>query len=391
MSGAKRGGIEVLSGNDMCVEGALAAGLSFFAGYPITPSSEIAESLSSILPRRGGCFVQMEDEIASLGAAIGASLTGRKSMTATSGPGYSLMQEHIGYAAMAEVPVVIINVMRGGPSTGLPTKAGQADVMQAAWGSHGDYRTAALCPSSVKECFETTVKAFEWAERFRIPVTVLPDEIIAHMRENVDTRCIAEAKPFDRLKPGKPPEEYEPYSYEISKEGAAIADFGRGYRFHVTGLAHDATGFPTNDPEEISRCNWRIIEKVEIARSAFTWTEKFMLEDAEILVFAYGSVARTAKDAVLRLRAAGIRAGLYRPVTIWPFPASEAREVFREARKVLVPELNAGQMAGEIEKYLTRGCDVEKINRLDGEIITPVQIMEAAKALHGRKKAQSSD
>jgi 2-oxoglutarate ferredoxin oxidoreductase subunit alpha len=374
--------IEVLSGNDMCAEGALAAGCTFYAGYPITPSSEIAELLARRLPARGGVFIQMEDEIASLGCAIGASLIGHKAMTATSGPGYSLMQEHIGYAAMAEVPVVIINVMRGGPSTGLPTKASQADVMQAAWGSHGDYRPVALCPATVQECFDTTVKAFAWAERFRIPVTVLPDEIVGHMRENVDVRCFEEVTPAERLRPDVPPEEYEPYAYEISPQGVPMADFGTGFRFHVTGLAHDVTGFPTNEVEEISRCNWRIIEKIEAAREILHWTERFQTEDAEVLLFAYGSVSRTARDAVLRLRSRGIRTGLFRPVTLWPFPEAEVSEVFGSARKVVVPELNAGQMAGELQKFLPRDCAVERVNRLDGEIITPAQIIEAVEKIH---------
>jgi len=206
------------------------------------------------------------------------------------------------------------------------------------------------------------------------------------MRENVDMNLFEGVKPFERLRPAVPPAGYEPYAYEVSARGVPMADFGTGYRFHVTGLAHDRTGFPTNDQDEISECNWRIIRKIEIARSEFAWTEKFMLDDADLLVFAYGSVSRTAKAAVLRLRSMGIRAGLYRPVTIWPFPAAEAREVFARATRVLVPELNSGQMAGELEKYLPPGCAAARVNRIDGEIITPAQIVEAAEGLHGSKK-----
>ncbi|MHC4598164.1 MAG: 2-oxoacid:acceptor oxidoreductase subunit alpha [Planctomycetota bacterium] len=374
---AKRRNVRVLSGNEMCVEGALAAGCRFFGGYPITPSSEVAEGMSLRLPALGGTFIQMEDEMAGLACAIGASLTGRKAMTATSGPGYSLMQEHIGYAAMAEIPVVILNVQRGGPSTGLPTLPSQADVMQAKWGSHGDYPAVALTPSSVAECFPVMVRAFEIAERLRTPVTVLTDEVIGHMREDVEASVFEGGKVVERLRPEARPEAYQHYDYTLTPEGIAMADFGQGYRFHVTGLAHRLDGFPTNEAEEIERCNRRILRKVEARLSELEWNETAHLDGAEILVVSFGISGRVARAAVERERAKGAPVGFFRPITLWPFPEATLMEVARGIKAVVCVEMNAGQVAGEIRKSLDPNVPVIQVNRLDGKIIEVDEVRQA--------------
>jgi 2-oxoglutarate ferredoxin oxidoreductase subunit alpha len=373
----KRHNVRVLSGNEMCVEGALAAGCRFFGGYPITPSSEVAEGMSRRLPALGGTFIQMEDEMAGLACAIGASLTGRKAMTATSGPGYSLMQEHIGYAAMAEIPVVIVNVQRGGPSTGLPTLPSQADVMQAKWGSHGDYPAVALTPSSVAECFPVMVRAFELAETLRTPVTVLTDEVIGHMREDVDASVFDGGKVVERLRPTAPPETYKHYDYKQTPDGIAMADFGQGYRFHVTGLAHRLDGFPTNEAEEIDRCNRRILRKVEEQKSRLEWNETAHLDGAEILVVSFGISGRVARAAVERERAKGVPVGFFRPITLWPFPEDSLAEAAGGVKKVVCVEMNAGQVAGEIRKSLDRSVPVIQVNRLDGKIIEVDEVRQA--------------
>jgi 2-oxoglutarate ferredoxin oxidoreductase subunit alpha len=363
----------------MCVEAALAAGCRFYGGYPITPSSEVAEGMSRRLPELGGTFIQMEDEIAGLASAIGASLTGQKSMTATSGPGFSLMQEHIGYAAMAEVPVVILNVQRGGPSTGLPTLPSQADVMQARWGSHGDYPAIALTPSSVEECFPVMVRAFELAERFRTPVIMLTDEVIGHMREDVDASVFDKGHVFERLGPRVPPEEYQHYDYSLTPEGIAMADYGRGYRFHVTGLAHRLDGFPTNDAAEIDRCNRRILRKVDENLDLLEWNETADLEGAEVLVVSFGISGRVARAAVARERAKGLPVGHFRPITLWPFPEKSLTEAARNVKAVVCVEMNAGQIAGEIRKCLGTGVPVIRVNRLDGKIIEVEDVQRAIK------------
>jgi 2-oxoglutarate ferredoxin oxidoreductase subunit alpha len=374
MSSPSGSSVRVMSGNEACAHGALAAGLRFFAGYPITPSSEIAEELAVRLPKLGGVFMQMEDEIAAMGAVVGASLAGAKAMTATSGPGFSLKQENIGFACMAEVPCVIVDVQRGGPSTGLPTMPSQGDVMQARWGTHGDHPMIALAPFSVAETFDLTVRAFNLAEAYRTPVILLLDEIIGHVNEKV--RLPDRVEVVDRKRPDVPPEGYLPYRH--TEDGVPpMAAFGRdGYRFHVTGLAHDETGFPTNDPAEIDRLNRRLNSKLERHRDRIVEVSRHNCDDAELAVFAYGSVARAARQAVDEARAKGFPAGLLRPRTLWPFPDAEVRELARKVAAIVVPEMNLGQMAHEVEWAVGGACRVVPLSRVDGLPIRPGQILE---------------
>ena len=310
---------KLLQGNEAIVEGALAAGCRFFAGYPITPASEIGEILSVRLPAVGGTFVQMEDEIASMGAVIGASLAGTKSMTATSGPGFSLMQENLGYACITEVPCVVVDVMRGGCSTGLPTNPGQGDVMQARWGTHGDHPIIVLSVSSVHDCFDITVRAFNLSERYRTPVIILSDEMVAHTREVVELPPAENIEVIDRIRPSVPPEWYVPY--EGNARGVSpMAAFGEGYRYHVTGLVHDVRGFPTQSPKEIEEFNLRLFRKITLGFHEIQITKPFMMDDAEVAVIAYGSVVRTAGRAVAQAREHGVKAGMLQLITLFPFP-----------------------------------------------------------------------
>jgi len=364
----------IMSGNEAVAEGAVAAGVRFFAGYPITPSSEIAEVLSYLLPRVGGKFIQMEDELSSVGAIVGASLAGVKSMTATSGPGFSLMQENIGFAFMVEVPCVIVNVQRGGPSTGLPTRPSQADVMQARWGTHGDHNMIVLVPSSVKESFDLTVECVNLSEMYRTPVVLLLDEVIAHMREKVILPEKSEIKIIERKKPTRGGEKYLPY--QVTEDAIPpMANFGEGYRYHVTGLTHDETGFPTNDPEEIDKNIRRLYSKIEKHKDEIIRVEQVYTEDAEIAVFAYGSVARSARNVVKKAREKGINVGLMRPITLWPFPEKEVSNLANRAKKIIVPEMNMGQIINEVRRVVPQGVEVEGINRVDGELVTPSEIM----------------
>jgi len=370
--------VRVMQGNEACAEGALAAGLSFFAGYPITPSSEIAEILSQRLPRIGGRFIQMEDEIASMGAVIGASLVGVKAMTATSGPGFSLKQENIGYAAIAEIPCVIVNVMRGGPSTGLPTLPSQGDVMQARWGSHGDHPVIVLAPYSVRETFELTVRAFNLAEQYRVPVILLMDEIVGHVNEKVRLPHPSEIEIIDRQKPMVSPEDYLPYC-QTEDDIPPMANFGEGYRYHVTGLCHDETGFPTNDPAKINSLLRRINRKIERYRDDIIEVAELELGDAEIGVVAYGSTARSARRAVIMAREEGIKVGLLRPVTLWPFPEEQVAKLADQVKRIIVPEMNLGQVAQLVKCSAEGKTKVVPLTRLDGEPISPQQILDLLK------------
>jgi 2-oxoglutarate ferredoxin oxidoreductase subunit alpha len=358
----------LVQGNEACVKGALAAGCTFYGGYPITPSSEIAEQMVRALPGAGGVFIQMEDEIASLASVIGASLGGSKAMTATSGPGFSLMQEHIGFATMAEVPCVIVNVMRGGPSTGMPTSPSQGDVMQARWGTHGDHPAIVLAPSSVGEVFDLTVKAFNLSERFRTPVILLYDEIIGHTRESVvlpDSVTVV-----DRVRPAENTEDFWPK--KAASDGVPeMAAFGDGYRFHVTGLAHDTRGFPTNDSSVAEALINRLHMKVESHVDEIIEVETFMMDDADIAIFAYGIVGRSAREAVDRARADGIRAGLIRPLTLWPFPHAEVAEAAHQVDTIIVAEMNLGQLIGEVERAAGGQAEIVGHLRADGEPMTP--------------------
>lgn len=370
--------VKLLQGNEACAEGAIYAGCRFFAGYPISPSSEIAEVISVLLPRVGGKFIQMEDEIASMAAIIGASLAGLKSMTATSGPGYSLKVENIGYAVMAEVPCVIVNVMRGGPSTGLPTSPAQSDVMQARWGTHGDHPAIALAPASVQETFYETVRAFNLAERFRMPVSILIDEVIAHMRERIEIPHEGEIEIFNRVKPTVPPEQYLPY--EDTPSGVPpLANFGEGYRFHVTGLYHDQRGYPKDKPHIVSALMHRLMRKIELGLDHILSFEDENLDDAEIAVLAYGSSARSAKSAVRKAREQGLKVGLFRPITLWPFPDKAVEKLASRVKAIVVPEMNMGQMVLEVERASHGKCEVLSLSRVDGEPITPLEVLEKIK------------
>ena len=365
----------LLQGNEAIVAGALAAGCSFFAGYPITPASEISELLSVKLPQVGGTFIQMEDEIASMGAVIGASLAGAKSMTATSGPGFSLIQENLGYGCITETPCVIVNVMRGGPSTGLPTSVAQGDVQMARWGTHGDHPIIVLAVSSVADCFSITIKAFNLSEKYRTPVIILSDEVVAHTRESVVLPPEDTIRVFDRVKPDVPPEWYKPYA-DNNRGVPDMASFGDGYRHHVTGLVHDEKGFPTQNAQEVDSFLRRIHGKISKGFKEIQVTKNYMMEDAEVCVIAYGSVARSALRAVRDARARGVKAGLIQLVTLFPFPRKTVDTYLRQCRAAIVPEMNMGQMAREISRVNQSTCRIVKHNRIDGHLITPEEIFK---------------
>jgi len=364
----------LLQGNEAIVEGALAAGCRFFAGYPITPATEISEGMSARLPALDGTFIQMEDEIAGLGAVIGASLAGAKAMTATSGPGFSLMQENLGFACIAEVPCVIVNVMRGGPSTGLPTHVSQGDVMQARWGTHGDHPIIVLAVSTTWDCFHGTVRAFNLSEKYRTPVIILADEVVAHTREKIFLPDPREIEVLERIRPSVPPEWYIPYE-DNSRGVPDMGVFGDGYRYHVTGLVHDVRGFPTERPDEITALVSRLHRKINQHFPDIQTVDFFLADDAEVLVIAYGSVARSARSAVIEARERGVKAGLAKLVTLWPFPRQILEPFLRRVRAVLVPELNMGQMSREVKRVNQGMTWVETLNRIDGNLITPKEIL----------------
>ncbi len=370
--------VKFLQGNEACVEGALMAGMTFYSGYPITPSTEIAEVSSQRLPQIGGKFIQMEDEIAGIAAAIGAALTGAKAMTATSGPGFSLKQENIGYAALAEIPLVIVNVQRGGPSTGLPTAPGQGDVMQAMWGTHGDHPVICLTPDSVKETFDLTIRAFNLAEKYRTPVILLTDEITGHMREKIEIPDAGDIEVFNRVKP-KAGDAYKAYEVCEGDIVPKMADFGSGFRYHVTGLMHDETGFPSNSTKNAGKLMDRLMAKVENHKDDIIDFECCETQDAEHLIVAYGGTARTAKAAVKRLRAEGIKVGLFRPISLWPFPENELLKLSEQVKSILVTELNYGQIKVEVERIVKGNADVHFFGKANGEIITPDELIEAFK------------
>jgi 2-oxoglutarate/2-oxoacid ferredoxin oxidoreductase subunit alpha len=372
--------VALLQGNEACAHGAVYAGCNFFGGYPITPSTEVAEVLSNELPKVGGKFIQMEDEIGAMASIIGASLAGSKALTASSGPGISLKQELIGYACIAEVPCVIISVMRGGPSTGMPTGPGQSDVMQAKWGTHGDHATIALAPASCQEIFTETVRAFNLAEKYRMPVQVVYDEIVGHMRERIVFPEPGELEVIDRAAPTDSPADYKPYD-PTKGDVPPLAAFGSGYKFHVTGLNKAPDGFPTTKAELVDAEERRQILKVEgeVARADIEKYEEYLTEDAEVLIFAYGSTSRSARYAVNELRKEGVKAGLFRPITLWPFPEKRIAELGKHVKSIIVAELNLGQMNLEVERVVKGACPVLHIGRVDGEPINPGQIMNKVK------------
>lgn len=368
--------VAFLQGNEACAYGAIYAGCRFFAGYPITPSTEVAEVMAKELPRVGGVFIQMEDEIAAMAAVIGASLSGTKSLTATSGPGFSLKQENIGYACITEVPCVIINVMRGGPSTGMPTGPSQSDVMQAKWGTHGDHPAICLVPASVQELFTETVRAFNLAEKYRMPVTVMPDEIVGHMRERIVFPEPGELEVIERTRPTVGPDEYKPYDIRFG-DVPPLASFGSGYRFHVTGLNKAEDGFPTTRAELVQAEEERQVRKVESAVDDIVTFEEYFLEDAEVAVVAFGAISRSARYAVNEARKAGIRAGLFRIITYWPFPEKQIRVLSERVRAIITPEMNLGMTVHEVRRCTDGRIPVSGIFRVDGEPIDPGAILAA--------------
>ncbi|MCK5181708.1 MAG: 2-oxoacid:acceptor oxidoreductase subunit alpha [Dehalococcoidia bacterium] len=371
----------LLQGSEACVRGALMAGCRFYAGYPITPATEIMEHMSRQLPKVGGVFIQMEDEIASLGAVIGASLAGLKSMTATSGPGFSLMQEHISFACMAEVPCVIVNVMRGGPSTGLPTLPAQGDVMQARWGAHGDHPIIVLCPSSTYEFFDLTVKAFNLSERYRIPVILLTDEVVAHMRESVALPPKEKIVIEERRKPSVPPEWYTPYD-DKQTDVPPMPAFGEGYRYHVTGLAHDIRGYPTTRSDEVGYLIHRLFSKISRDFHLLQWFDSYQTEDSVVTIIAYGSVARSALYAVKAARENGLKVGLVKLKVLWPFMRQTVMRFLESSAKVLVPEMNMGQLSREVKRVNQGRCEIVTLNKADGTMLSPKEILRSLEDIY---------
>jgi 2-oxoglutarate ferredoxin oxidoreductase subunit alpha len=373
-----------VQGNEACVEAALYAGLDFFAGYPITPSTEIAELLSVRLPQKGGKFIQMEDEIASMCAIVGASLTGLKSMTATSGPGFSLKQEAIGYAIMAEVPCVIVNVMRGGPSTGMPTKVSQADVMQARWGTHGDHAIIALTASNHQDLFAITVEAFNLSETYRTPVILLLDEVIGHMREKLIVPDPGEIPLVQRLRTSvKEGTDYHPY---LPRDDGRLpmSDFGGVHRYNVTGLMHDMWGFPSDSPQVAYGLMRHLVDKIEQHTHVITRVKEFFLDDAETVLISYGSAARSALHVVENRRARGERVGLLELQTLWPFPASTVRERCEKPNYVVVVEMNMGQILHEVKKAVDDPDKIFLANRIDGTFISPTDIRNILRVIQAK-------
>lgn len=361
-----------IQGNEACARGAIKAGCRFFAGYPITPSTEIAEDMALLLPREAGTFVQMEDEIAALGAVIGGVWAGMKGMTATSGPGFSLMQEHIGYAVMTETPLVIVNMQRGSPSTGQPTMASQSDMMQARWGSHGDYEIIALSPSSVQECFDFTVEAFNLAEKYRVPVMVMSDEIVGHMREKISIP--QEVGTIPRKMPAEDPETFLPYKAEPDGTSSMPA-FGDGYKIHITGLTHDERGYPeASNPNAHSKLVKRLCNKIIGHANEISRIKTESADDAEVIVISYGAPARSALKAVREARNNDINAGFIKMEVVWPFPENHIREAVGNAQKVIVAEMNLGQMFYEIQRILP-DVKVELASKIGGEIHPPDEIL----------------
>ena len=370
----KNKSVKVLQGNEACVEGALLAGVRFFAGYPITPASEIAEGMAVRLPKLGGVFMQMEDEIASMAAIIGASIAGSKSMTASSGPGICLKQENIGFAAITEVPCVIVNSQRGGPSTGLPTKPSQGDVMQARWGTHGDHPMIALAPSDVNEILHITIKAINFSEKYRTPVMLLLDEVISHMREKVNIPTREEIEIIDRKKPTVDKDNFLPFKADEDLV-PPMANFGSGYRYHLTGLVHNEKGYPTSNNKEVDQLIRRLTNKVELNKKDIIIEEEYLLDDARVAIVAYGSVARAAERTVKLAREKGIKVGLLKLVTLWPFSDETINRLAGQVDLIIVPELNLGQMAREVQRAAEGKCRVIPYGRVDGELINPVEIL----------------
>lgn len=370
-------GNHFMVGDHACAEGALAAGLDFFAGYPITPSTEIAEHLARRLPALGGRFVQMEDELGSMAAIIGASAAGARSFTATSGPGFSLMMENIGLAAMMEIPCVVADVQRASPSTGLPTMVGQSDILQARWGSHGDYGIIAYCPASPQECFDLTVRAFNAADQYRVPVFVLMDEVIGHMTERVIIPASDEL-PMTGRKPPRQPPGVEPFLSFAPDDDLVppIAHAGEGYKVHMTGLTHDERGYPALNPETHDKLVNRLVDKIRLNASSIEMYDEVAVDDADTIVISFGCTARSARHAVNQARDEGLKCGLLRLITVWPFPETRIRELIERGnvKRFIVPEVNLGQLRREVER-LTQ-LPVLRLNHAGGAMPVPDAILE---------------
>ena len=376
------GSREVIStGNELAAIAAVDAGCMFFGGYPLTPSSEVMHVISDLLPKKGGTAIQMEDEIGGICCVIGAAMSGVRALTATSGPGMSLKAENLGLAQMAEVPLVCVNVMRGGPSTGLPTRVSQGDILQSKNPSHGDYKSITLCAGNLAECYTEVVRAFNIADRFMQPVIVLLDETIGHMHGKAMIPTVEEVEAG--IKPRKtfdgPAEEYHPYECGPT-DPAVLNPMFTGYRYHFTGLHHDKNGFPTEEIETCRKLIQRLEDKVEAHKDEVESYEEFMMDDAEVMIVAYGSVSLAAKEAIRHLREDGIKAGLFRPITIWPSPAEKIKEYTDKIEKVLVVELNIGQFHGEVQRAAAR-LDIEGLFKVNGRPISPYEIVTKVKEL----------
>ena len=372
-----------IQGNEACVDAAITAGCRFFGGYPITPSTEIAEGCSEKLPLVGGAFIQMEDEIASMASIIGASMAGAKAMTATSGPGFSLMQENLGFAYIAEVPVVVVNVMRGGPSTGLPTRLSQSDVMQARFGTHGDYTAIVHAPGSVQDIYDLTIHSFNCADKFSTPVVLLLDEMLGHMREKIFIPEGDEIEITNRGYPNVPPEFFKRFEITPDKISQFVS-FGEGYRYNVTGLTHDESGFPTSKPKEVEEKIKKLRKKIHLHRKDIMVYEEHFLEDAEYVVVSFGTAARACMSAVLKARKKGVRVGLLNLKTLWPFPGYIVNQLAKQAKGILVAELNTGQIIREVDRYAMGECKVDGALRYDGQALDPEEIFQKIKELRSK-------
>ena len=370
--------VAFLQGNEAAAHGALYAGCNFFAGYPITPSTEVAEVLSIELPKIGGKFIQMEDEIGAMAALLGGALAGSKALTSTSGPGLSLKQELIGYGCIAEIPCVVYNVMRGGPSTGMPTGPSQSDVMCAKWGTHGDHPAICLVPASVQETYEEMIRAFNLSEKYRTPVMVMPDEIVAHMRERIVFPEKGEIEVISRKTPTVPPEQYKPYDTSFG-DVPPLAAFGSEYRYHVTGLNKMQDGFPTTKASIVQAEEERQVRKVEANADDIIKFEEYLLDDAEIVVVAFGCTSRSARFAVNEARKEGIKAGMFRLITYWPFPEKQLLELSKRVKAFITPEMNLGMTHGVVKGCIEGNAPVLGIFRVDGEPINPGQILDKMK------------
>lgn len=367
--------IKFMQGNAAIAEGALAAGASFFAGYPITPSSEVAEISSMRLPGAGGVYVQMEDEMGSIAAVIGASVAGKKSYTATSGPGFSLMQENLGVAVMAEVPCVIINVQRSGPSTGLATKPAQGDVMQSRWGTHGDHGIIVISPSSVQDCYDFTIRAFNLAEKYRTPVVLLADEIVGHMREKVVLKELGDGQLIERSKPDCHPDDYKPFGLD-GENAAPLASYGSQYVFRVSGSTHDERGFASSKPDNADKYIRHYTDKIEKNKDDIIITREYNLSDAEYIIITFGCTTRSALEAMSRARSRGRKVGVLELVTLWPFADAQVSKACQRANAVIVPEMNLGQVIREVQRVARKDIPIAGVNKVNSQAITPIEILD---------------